>query len=219
MWLCQERLDIGVMTNRLAGQVQATRQIDFRNARKLLRYLSVTRDWKAKLVPEGVPVRREGADRNLVRVDGFSDSDWAGCADTRASRSGWCVYVCGALITGGTRRQRTVSLSSCEAEFYAATVCTQEVLNVCELVGEITGTTPRGLVYLDSNSARALATKVGVARTKHLETRSLWLQQQVQDRRVMVVRVGTLDNVSDLLTKVPNPGVQRRLLPQLGFSG
>ena len=216
MWLCQERADVAVAVNRLSTNVQSPTVRDLKNLRKLLRYLKFSKDWLSHVWCDDLPLRTlEG--KQQWRIDGFSDSDWAG-EKSRLSRSGYAVYLGSCLITFGTRRQRVISLSSCEAEFYACTVCCQEVLAVSELVIEVLGVSPSVTVYLDSNSARALAGKQGVGRTKHVETRALWVQQQVADGRLRTARVGTQDNPSDILTKITAPGVQKRLRGLFGFT-
>ncbi|XP_074363616.1 secreted RxLR effector protein 161-like [Apium graveolens] len=51
----------------------------------------------------------------------FSDSDLAGSTDDRKSTGGMAFYLDENLITWVSQKQRCVALSSCEAEFMAAT--------------------------------------------------------------------------------------------------
>ncbi|XP_020253973.1 uncharacterized protein LOC109831045 [Asparagus officinalis] len=59
-----------------------------------------------------------GGDENLV---GYSDSNLAGDVDDRKSTSGLAFYFCGNVISWASQKQKSVALSSCEAEFMAAT--------------------------------------------------------------------------------------------------
>ena len=56
-------------------------------------------------------------EHHLLEV--FSDSDWAGRKDTRRSTSSGTILLDGQCIYSFSRNQKSVSLSSGEAEYYA----------------------------------------------------------------------------------------------------
>ena len=56
----------------------------------------------------------------------FSDSDWAGCYDTRVSTRGFCFMLGSSCISWLSKKQPTVATSSCEAKYRAAFTATVE---------------------------------------------------------------------------------------------
>lgn len=66
------------------------------------------------------------ADNEYLR--GYTDSDYAGCVDTRRSTSGFIFIKSGAGVSWMSQRQRIVALSTTEAEYVAATEGAKEVI-------------------------------------------------------------------------------------------
>eukprot|EP00971_Amphidinium_carterae_P204085 4049783-Amphidinium_carterae.1 len=56
-------------------------------------------------------------------------------------------------------------------------------------------------IHSDSSAARAFAQREGLGKQKHVHTRLLWIQEQVEQGRIGIKRVGTRDNEADVLTK------------------
>lgn len=64
----------------------------------------------------------------LDNLTAYTDADWAGCPDTRRSRSGYCVSFGSNLVLWSAKRQPTVSRSSSEAEYKG---CANTVAKLC----------------------------------------------------------------------------------------
>ena len=64
-------------------------------------------------------VYRKG--RGSYLLSGFSDSDLGGSVEDQKNTGGMAFYLDESLITWVSQKQRCVALSSCEAEFMAAT--------------------------------------------------------------------------------------------------
>ena len=52
-----------------------------------------------------------------LRVEEYTDADWAGNITGRKSTSGYFTFVGGNLVTWRSKKQKVVALSSVEAEF------------------------------------------------------------------------------------------------------
>ena len=68
---------------------------------------------------------------------GRSDSDWAGDSATRQSVTGNHCNVQNVTMCNRSLKQTAISLSSCEAEFYAASACAGELLGLTEHFKEL----------------------------------------------------------------------------------
>ncbi|CAL8115437.1 unnamed protein product [Prunus armeniaca] len=62
---------------------------------------------------KGVLYRKNGH----LRIEGFTDADWAGDVTDRRSTSGYFTFVGGNLVTWRSKKQKVVSQSSAEAEY------------------------------------------------------------------------------------------------------
>ena len=62
-----------------------------------------------------------------LQLKAFSDSDWAGCHDTRRSIIGFSVYLDNSIISWRLKKQPTLSHSSSEAEYQALASTTCEL--------------------------------------------------------------------------------------------
>lgn len=69
-------------------------------------------------------------------IQGFSDSDYAGDLDTRRSTTEYIFILANSAISGGSLKQKTVSLSTTEAEYIAACEATKEAVWLRHLLRE-----------------------------------------------------------------------------------
>jgi hypothetical protein len=104
---------------------------------------------------------------------GYSDSDLAGDIDTRKSTSGTLFFLGNCLISWQSIKQRVVALSSCEAEYVAATTAATQAIWLAQLLSELTGEEAQTIeLKVDSKSALALAKNpIFHERSKHIELR------------------------------------------------
>nr|GEW86848.1 retrovirus-related Pol polyprotein from transposon TNT 1-94 [Tanacetum cinerariifolium] len=81
-------------------------------AKRILRYIKGTIDYGM--------FYSTGEDFKLV---GYSDSDWVGSKDDGRSTSGFLFFLGNNAFTWSSKKQSIITLSSCEAEYVAATSC------------------------------------------------------------------------------------------------
>jgi len=137
------------------------------------------------------------------RADGiqvYTDTDWAGCPKTRRSTSGGAVMLGSHCLKTWSSTQPTVSLSSGEAEFYGLVKASGIGLGFKALLEDFGRELPV-TIWTDSSAAIGVVGRQGLGRLRHLDTHSLWVQQAVRSKRIVVRKVRGDDNVADLFTK------------------
>ena len=115
-----------------------------------------------------------------IHLEVFSDSDWGSNKQHRKSVSSGYVCCGGALLFSSSRTQKVISLSSGEAEVYAASPAACDGILVGRLIHFATGRVVVLHHLMDSSAARGVLSRQGVGRIRHLSCRILWLQQLVK---------------------------------------
>ena len=133
----------------------------------------------------------------------YVDADYAEDKESRRSRTGFVVQYAGGTVSCSSSLQRTVSLSTAEAEYMAAAACAQEVVWFRSLLEEIgyPQTVPT-VIFEDNQSCIAMSLKTGCpSRCKHIDIRHHWLQEKVERKELLLRWLASQDMVADILTK------------------
>jgi len=151
---------------------------------------------------------------------GAADSDHAGDPDTRRSTTGYVMMLNGAAISWQSTRQALVSLSSTEAEFYAASVAGCDVVYLRRLCDELGFVQRNATPVMEDNVACIYLSRNATMfhKSKHIDVRVYKLREFCNDgpdgeAKVMdLCKVNTADNPADMFTKaLPGPAfVQHR---------
>ena len=148
------------------------------------------------------------------------DAHWAGDPKTRSSTSGGVLAI-GPCFTvrHWSVTQATVSPSSSESEAKAITKGCIEALYVKHLLEHLTARPFKIEVWTDSSSAKAIMQRLGPGRrAKHLEVKTMWVQRLNKIGLISLNKLGTLENVADLLTKHVPRAVLDNLAGMMGFT-
>ena len=141
--------------------------------------------------------RREHVDKITV----FIDSDFAGDPVSRKSATGLVAQVGNHTLKSGSTLQIFTALSVGEPEFYAAVNGSQVGLFLRPTYMDLR--IPMKVeIQSDRSTANSLTDRLGAGpRTKHIDTRSFWVQERVQDRDLTIKRVPTAKICADVGTK------------------
>ncbi|CAI5723456.1 unnamed protein product [Peronospora farinosa] len=187
------RPDVAYIITQLSRFLENPGQQHWKASIRVLRYLKTTRDYG--IIYDG--------SASEVQATAYTDADWGSNIDDRRSVSGIMVMIGGAPVVFKSKYQRTVALSSAEAEYMALSFCTQEVLWVRAMLKDLgheqVGAT---LVYEDNQGAIGLASNSGYnARTKHVDIRHHFIRENVAQDIIVVKYKSTVDQLADMLTK------------------
>ena len=133
-------------------------------------------------------------------LDVYGDSDWAGCQRSRRSTSGGAAAIAGLAVKSWSGTQATVALSSGEAEYYAAVRAAAEGLGIQALLEDL-GIKVRIRLWVDAEAAKGIASRCGLGRVRHMETKFLWLQEAVNSKKLELCKVWGQENPADIATK------------------
>ena len=106
-----------------------------------------------------------------LKIQGYSNSDWAGDKKSRKSTSKYIFMLNGGPVSWCSKRQSTVALSSTEAEYIALTLAAKEATWLRLLLTELGLLDPHDqhaqIKITESNScAKAIAEDVDIARER-----------------------------------------------------
>lgn len=198
IWLSTcTRPDIAYATSKLASFCSHPTEAHWKAAKRVLRYLKATQNI-------GISYSKKSSEM----LQGYSDADWAGDIEDRKSTSGFVFMLSGGAICWESRKQRCVSLSSCESEYISLSDAAKELTFLISLYESITGSkaqTP--VIYNDSQSAQKLADNpMTTPRSKHIDTKYHHIRQCLENKLFTISYVPTTEMAADVLTKaLPAP--------------
>ena len=134
---------------------------------------------------------------------GYADSDWASDRRSRRSVSGISIHLNGASIIYKTILQRTIALSTTEAEFYALAEAGKIILYVRSVLHDLLLPQNNPTVIYEDNRGCLQMTQAlkPTKRTRHVDTRYFAILNWIQTDQIEVKKIDTADNAADVLTK------------------
>jgi hypothetical protein len=160
MYLVNTRPDIFFAVNTLSQFMVEPRHFHWVATKHVLRYLCGT---------VGYGLRYDSGGE--VRLQGYTDFDWAGSAVDRKSTSGCCFSLGSTMISWFSRKQTFVALSTTEVEYIAASVASHEAVWLQKLLaGLFDQELETTLIHCDNQSCvKLLENPIFHDKSKHIE--------------------------------------------------
>ncbi|XP_070008533.1 secreted RxLR effector protein 161-like [Nicotiana tabacum] len=180
----------------MLGRYQSNPGIDhWKAAKKVLRYLKVTKDYM-------LMYRRS----KHLEVVGYSDLDFVGCIDTRKFTFGYLFQLAEGEILWKSAKQSAIATSTREAEFVAcfeATIHALWLRNFISGLGVVDTITKPLKIYCDNSAAIFFSKNDKYSKgAKHMELKYFTVKEEVQKQRMSLEHIRTDLMIADPLTKV-----------------
>ena len=189
------RPDLSYLITKLSEKLENPTRAHFNACNFALRYIKGT-------INKGL-VFKPSSNENGIQLLGYSDSDWGSSSD-RKSLSGYCFQLSGgnSFISWKCKKQQTIALSTCEAEYIAANFALQEGLFLRQLLLDMKYPKLQINLYVDNKGAIELGKNpVHHQRSKHIDIRYHFLREKVGDGSLNLLKISSQDNCADLFTK------------------
>lgn len=164
------------------------------------KYLIGTKDYSLTYDDSTIPI-----------LIGYSDSHWGGDYPTRRSTTGYLFTFNNTAISWSSKLQKTVALSSYEAEYMALKETIKEYTWLKLLLNQLSSITTttttkdiytNSILYTDSQSAIQLAKNLEYhARTKHINIQYHYVRSNILSGSIYLKYIPTEQQLADGLSK------------------
>lgn len=195
----------------ILGRYQSNLGMDhWKAAKKVLRYLKGTKDYMLMY-----------RQKDNLDVIGYSDSDFAGCVDSRKSTPGYIFMMTDGAISWRSTKKTLVVNSTMEAEFVSCFEATSHGVWLKSFISglRIMGSISKPLKIFCDNSAAVFMAKNNKSgsRSKHIDIKYLAIRERVKDKIVVINHISTDLMIADPLTKGVPPIKFKDHIENMGF--
>ena len=135
-------------------------------------------------------------------LNGYTDSDFAGCKIDWKSTSGSCQFLGRRLVSWYCKKQHSVSTSTAEAEYIVARSCCAQILWIRNQLRDYGFLLNKISIFCDNTSAIAISNNpVQHSKTKHIDIRYHFIREHVMNGTVELHFVPTEQQLADIFTK------------------
>ena len=185
------RPDIAFAVTKLSQYAANPSQDHLNRALYICRYLAGTADYA--LVYNGP------GDEGLMA---YADSDWASDPTTRKSTTGYMAKLAGGIFSWNSRTQKTVALSSTEAEYMSLSDTCRQLVWVRSMVSELGIKLAPIPLFGDNQGSIFLASNpVQEKHIKHIDLRYHFIRDIIQSKQVELFFIEGASNPADMFTK------------------
>ena len=203
------RPDLCYTVSKLSQFMHKPTIVHLTTAKHVLKYLNYTQNYSLNFCKS-----------HESKLHGYCDADWASSED-RKSISGYTfkLHDKGPLISWKSKRQSSVALSSCEAEYVSISVAVQEVKFLTQLLTDMNFNCNKPVnLFNDNQGAIALSRNpVQHQRCKHIDIKYHFIRDEIEKGNINLMYVPSEANVADNFTKPVTKPKLLKFISVLGF--
>ena len=190
------RPDLCYVATKLSQNMSKPTQANLNMAKHVLGYLEGT-------IHQGLVFNKSELP---LKLSGFCDADWGSSTEDRRSMTGYSFQLseAGPLVSWKSRKQQTVALSTCEAEYIALANAAQEAIFLRQLCIDVKVSINGDsvLIHVDNQGAINLAKNpVHHQRLKHIDIKYHFVRSEIQTGKLSLNYVPPEENLADIFTK------------------
>ena len=186
-------------------------------------FLALNRIWKYLLAYPNIGLVYNCLGNDLY-IKGYSDSDWGNDLDLRKSTSGYIFSLSPNIglnnpISWNTQLQKTIALSSCEAEYIALKEATKEaiylanIFNLLNIELDLQYIKSVSTILVDSDLAKKLAENPEFYKhSKYIEIVYYFTRQAILYRKIVINQILSKYILTNFLTKNVNNILYKSLI-------
>jgi hypothetical protein len=149
----------------------------------------------------------------------YADADWASDHISRKSVTGYIIKLAGGAVSWVSRKQKTVALSSTEAEYMCLSDTTRQIVWIESLFKELNFDISNVALCGDNQGAIFLASNPAQEhRSKHIDIRYHYIRECVEGKKVILHYVPTMEQIADIMTKCLSYDKFKKFRNQLGIT-
>ncbi|RVW38473.1 Retrovirus-related Pol polyprotein from transposon TNT 1-94 [Vitis vinifera] len=203
------RPDIAYIVGMLGRYLSNPGMDHWKKTKRVMRYLQRTKDYM-------LTYRRS----SHLEIVGYSNSDFAGCLDSRRSTSNYIFMLAGGAVSWKSVKQTLVASSTMEAEFIACYEASNHGIWMRNFVTQlrIVDGIEKPLRISCDNKAAELYSKNNrsSSKSKHIDIKFLVVKERVQSLQVSIEHISTNSMITDPLTKGLPPKVYHEHVTHMG---
>ncbi len=140
--------------------------------------------------------------KRKMELEAYVDSDYASDKDERKSTTGYVIMLGGGAIQWKSQMQKTVSLSSTDAEYKALSTCAAEVTYLKRIMADMGLIEKKVTIYEDNVGAMKLAENWESTKcTKHIDIRYHHIREMIENEEIEIMHIKSTNQPADAMTK------------------